>query len=225
MVNESYFIVRHHKEMDGGYKVLWVPHDEFISCSCHNFEFTGILCRHVLRVLSTNNCFHIPDQYLPMRWREFTSSLAKPTLFTLPSDHMGKVQLLQSMISTLINESIETEERLNVVCDEVSTVLSRIKGFPTASNGGNTIAYESPSDSPILAEVEDSEGIGQSFSCNPHECINLVKLKERGCRDGLDLYAKRRRFSIPYCGQYGHDANDCPMMEGEDLNGDKLGFL
>lgn len=225
MVDESYFVVRHHKEMGGGYKVLWVPHDEFISCSCHNFEFTGILCRHVLRVLSTNNCFHIPDRYLPMRWREFTSSLAKPTLFSLPSDHMGKVQLLQSMISTLINESVETEERLNVVCDEVSTVLSRIKGLPTASNSGNAIAYESPSDSLILAEVEDSEGIGQSFTCNPHECINLAKLKERGSRDGLDFYGKRRRFSIPCCGQYGHDANDCPIMEGEDLNGDRLGFL
>ncbi|KAK4357204.1 hypothetical protein RND71_022814 [Anisodus tanguticus] len=166
MVDESYFIVRHHKEMDGGYKVLWVPHDEFISCSCHNFEFTGILCRHVLRVLSTNNCFHIPHQYLPVRWREFTSSLTKPTLFTLPSDHMGKVQLLQSMISTLITESVETEERLNVVCDEVSTVIFRIKGFPTESNGGNAIAYESPSDSLILAVVEESEGIGQSFTCN-----------------------------------------------------------
>ncbi|KAJ8547389.1 hypothetical protein K7X08_010975 [Anisodus acutangulus] len=114
----------------------------------------------------------------------------------------------QSMISTLITESVETEERLNVVCDEVSTVIFRIKGFPTASNGGNAIAYESPSDSLILAVVEDSEGIGQSFTCNPHECINLGKLKERGFRDGLDLYGKRRRFSIPCCGQYGHDANE-----------------
>ncbi|CAN4091363.1 unnamed protein product [Withania somnifera] len=181
MVDESYFFVRHHKEIDGGYKVLWVPHYEFISCNCHNFEFTGILCRHVLRVLSTNNCFHIPDQYLPMHWHEFTSSL-----------------LLQSMISTLINESLETEERLNVACDEVSAVLSRIKGFPTASSGCNAIAYESP-------------------SC-------YIFWKDRGSRYGLDLFGKRRCFSIP-CGQYGHDANDCPMMEGEDLSGDRVGFL
>ncbi|KAJ0094212.1 hypothetical protein Patl1_16595 [Pistacia atlantica] len=69
MVDQTYFIVRHHTDVDGGCKVVWIPHDDFISCSCHLFEFSGILCRHVLRVLSTNNCFHIPDRCLPTRWR------------------------------------------------------------------------------------------------------------------------------------------------------------
>ncbi|KAK9282291.1 hypothetical protein L1049_005205 [Liquidambar formosana] len=224
MVDDNYFIVRHHTEMDGGYKVLWAPHDEFISCSCHQFEFSGILCRHVLRVLSTNNCFHIPDQYLPVRWRDVTPSLTRP--FQASTSGESKVQLLQSMVSTIITESIETEERLDVACDQIAMVLSRVRDFPGPDHVANDISYNSPSDSLILPEVEDSDGIVQSFNAgNPHDSITLGKLKERRPRDVMDIYRKRRRCSVPCCGQFGHDATDCPMMGGDDLNGDGLGFF
>jgi hypothetical protein len=226
MVDESYFIVRIHTDMDGGCKVIWIPHDEFISCSCHLFEFSGILCRHVLRVLSTNNCFHIPDRYLPVRWRDVSTSLTKPFQTFTSEEHAEKVQLLQSMVSTLLTESIETEERLDVACDQVAEVLSRIKEFPRLGHGCNDIGYNSPSDSLILPEVEDSDGFVHSFADgNSHEPLTLGKMKERRLRDGINIFRKRRRCSVPCCGQYGHDATDCPMMEGGDLNGDGLGFL
>lgn len=226
MVDDSYFIVRHHTQMDGGYKVLWAPHDEFISCSCHNFEFSGILCRHVLRVLSTNNCFHIPDQYLHMRWRDVTSSFSRHFQASTSGENSGKVQLLQSMVSTLLTESIETEERIDVACDQIAMVLSRVKEYPGPAHGANDIAYHSPSDSLILPEVEDSDGIVQSFNAgNPHDSMTSGKLKERRPRDGIDMYRKRRRCSVPCCGQFGHDATNCPVMGGDDLNEDGLGFL
>lgn len=221
VVDETYFVVRHHMEMDGGFKVLWIPHDEFISCSCHQFEFSGIICRHVLRVLSTNNCFHIPDRYLPVRWQNVP--LTKP----FQGEQSGKVQLLQSMVSTIITESVETEERLDVACDQIAMVLSRIKEFPGPGDCANHIAYNRQSDSLILPEVEDSDDIVQGFTTgNSHESLTLGKLKERRFRDGIDIFRKRRRCSVPCCGQFGHDATDCPMM-GDDggLNGDGLGFL
>lgn len=178
LVDQSYFIVRHHTEVDGGCKVLWVPHDEFISCTCQHFEFSGIVCRHVLRVLSTSNCFRIPDQYLPLRWRDSSSTESVHGSST-------KAQLLQSMISSLISESIKTEDRLDVTCDHISLVLSRVKQFPAAADGDDDIAYNSPSDSLILAEVEDSDSISQSFNGNSHESLAFAGWKERKSRDEL----------------------------------------
>ncbi|KAK6937318.1 FAR1 DNA binding domain, partial [Dillenia turbinata] len=199
MVDENYFIVRHHTELDGGHKVIWMPHEEFIDCSCHQFEFSGIVCRHVLRVLSTNNCFHIPDQYLPFRWRDVGSSVSKTFQSPTSGDRAGKAQVLHSMVSTLMSESTETEERLDIACDQIAMVLS---------------------------QVEDSDGIVQSFNAgNPHESIALGKLKERGQRDGFDIYRKLRCCSVPCCGQFGHDAADCPMMGADELNGDGLGLF
>lgn len=218
LVDQSYFIVRHHTEVDGGCKVLWVPHDEFISCTCQHFEFSGILCRHVLRVLSTSNCFRIPDQYLPLRWRDSSSTESVHGSST-------KVQLLQSMISSLISESIKTEDRLDVTCDHISLVLARVKQFPAAADGDDGIAYNSPSDSLILAEVEDSDSISQSFNGNSHESLAFAGWKERKSRDELDMYIKRRRFPVPCSGQYGHEVGNCPILGNDDLIGHGPGFM
>ncbi|OVA02572.1 FAR1 DNA binding domain [Macleaya cordata] len=224
-MEEGCFHVRHHTQVDGGCKVIWVPSQELISCSCHQFEFSGILCRHVLRILSTNNCFHIPDQYLPNRWRRASSFCRKPFQSATAPGHGDRFQLLQSMVSTVMAESVETEDRLEFACDQISMVLSRIKAFiPRPTHDGTDIPYDSPSDSLTLPEVEDSDGIVQRFTDgSAHD--NFGKLKERRVKDGFEFPRKRRRCSLPCCGQFGHDAVDCPMVEGDDLNEDELGFL
>ncbi|XWS53551.1 hypothetical protein CRYUN_Cryun10bG0011000 [Craigia yunnanensis] len=224
LVDEGCFQVKHHTQMDGGCKVIWVPCEEHINCSCHHFEFSGILCRHVLRVLSSNNCFHIPHQYLPSRWRINSSSSTNPQS-NATRVHSEKIQLLESMASTLIAESIETEERLDVACEQIAMVLSRIKDLPRPTRSANDIVYNCPSDL-ILPEVEDTNGIVQSFTIDTsHDSLTSEKLKERRPRDGIDITRKRRHFSGSCCGQFGHDSLDCPIMGGDNLNGDALGYL
>lgn len=223
LVDEGCFQVRHHAHTDGGCKVFWVPCEEHISCSCHLFEFTGILCRHVLRVMSTNNCFHIPDQYLPSRWRSTGLSPTNPFRGTNSRDQPDKIQFLESMVSTLLMESIETEERLDVACEQVPMVLSQIKTLPRSAHAVNDIAYCYPSDSLILPEVEDTDEMIHGFAIeNPHDSMALGKLKERRARDGVDLSRKRRQFSAPL---YGHDASDCSIMAGDNISEDALGYM
>lgn len=126
---EDGFLVRHHTKLDGGRKVYWVPQEGIISCSCQQFEFSGILCRHALRILSTGNCFQIPDRYLPLRWRRISSSSARP-MQNNPNDHAERVQLLQSMVSTLVAESSKSKERVDIATEQVSILLSRIREQP-----------------------------------------------------------------------------------------------
>lgn len=128
------FLVRHHTKAEGGRKVYWAPREGIISCSCHHFEFSGILCRHALRVFSTGNCFQIPDRYLPIRWRRISTPSAK--LFqSTPSDHAERIQILQSMVSTLVTESAKSKERLDIANEQISILLSRIKEQPVSLQG------------------------------------------------------------------------------------------
>ncbi|XP_043720585.1 protein FAR1-RELATED SEQUENCE 11-like isoform X1 [Telopea speciosissima] len=133
-MDDGCFLVRHHTKLEGGRKVIWVPREGIITCSCHQFEFSGILCRHALRVLSTGNCFHIPEQYLPLRWSRINTSPTK-LLHSTPNDHAERIQALQSMVSTLITESAKTKERLDLATDQVSILLSRIREQPASMQG------------------------------------------------------------------------------------------
>jgi hypothetical protein len=126
---EDGFLVRHHTKVEGGRKVYWSPHEGIISCSCHQFEFSGILCRHSLRVLSTGNCFQIPDAYLPIRWRRISVPSSK-LLQNAPNDHAERVKLFQNMVSSLITESTKSKERLDIATEQVSILLSRIREQP-----------------------------------------------------------------------------------------------
>lgn len=136
---EDGFLVRHHTKDEGGRKVYWVPREGIVSCSCHQFEFSGILCRHTLRVLSTGNCFQIPERYLPLRWRRISVPSTK-LLHCIPSDHAERVQLLQSMVSTLITESAKSKERLDIATEHVSMLLSRIREQPVLPQGTRDIS-------------------------------------------------------------------------------------
>ncbi|GKA74602.1 protein FAR1-related sequence 11 [Tanacetum coccineum] len=44
-------------------------------CSCKNYDFVGILCRHILCVLIHEDCFNIPITYWPFRWSREVVSL------------------------------------------------------------------------------------------------------------------------------------------------------
>ncbi|OAY39632.1 protein FAR1-RELATED SEQUENCE 11 [Manihot esculenta] len=132
---EDGYLVRHHTKLEGGRKVYWVPREGIISCSCHQFEFSGILCRHALRVLSTGNCFQIPERYLPIRWRKISISPAKP-LLNSSNDHGERMQLLQNMVSTLITESSKSKERMDIATEQVSILLSRIREQPIPGSHG-----------------------------------------------------------------------------------------
>ncbi|XP_023530341.1 protein FAR1-RELATED SEQUENCE 11-like [Cucurbita pepo subsp. pepo] len=125
------FLVRHHTKADGGRKVYWVPPEGIISCSCRQFEFSGILCRHALRVLSTVNCFQIPESYLPVRWRRISMPSAK-LLQSTTNDHGERTQLLQSMVTTLVTESAKSRERLDFATKQVSVLLSRVREHSTS---------------------------------------------------------------------------------------------
>ncbi|KAG9456880.1 hypothetical protein H6P81_001388 [Aristolochia fimbriata] len=139
-IEEGCFHVRHHTKLDGGRKVIWIPREELLTCSCHQFEFSGILCRHALRVLSTVNCFQIPDQYLPIRWRR-VHALPSKLISSSPSEQAEKIQALQSMVSSLISESAKSKERLDIATEQVSILLSRIRDCPIPMQGTREVVH------------------------------------------------------------------------------------
>ena len=57
---ELKFLVTHHADPQISFKQ--------VSCTCHHFEFTGILCQHILQIYIKFNVMEIPPQYILKRW-------------------------------------------------------------------------------------------------------------------------------------------------------------
>ncbi|KAK7390766.1 hypothetical protein VNO78_18832 [Psophocarpus tetragonolobus] len=136
---EDGFLVRHHTKVEGGQKVYWALQEGIISCNCHQFEFTGILSKHSIKVFSTGNCFKIPNRYLLIRWCRINMSSSK-LLQSAPNDHVKRVKLLQNMVSSLIVEYAKFKKWLDIATEQVSIFSSRIREQPIALQRGRDIS-------------------------------------------------------------------------------------
>nr|KAJ0201571.1 hypothetical protein LSAT_V11C600301820 [Lactuca sativa] len=64
--NGTSFIVKHYKAVRQ-HQVVW--DGKTAKCTSKNFEFVGILCRHILSVLLHKGSFEIPSNYWLSRWK------------------------------------------------------------------------------------------------------------------------------------------------------------
>ncbi|KAG8385862.1 hypothetical protein BUALT_Bualt03G0089300 [Buddleja alternifolia] len=124
MANGSY-LVRHFKKVDGEHLVIWIPEDEQIHCSCKEFESTGILCRHALRVLLSKNYFQLPSKYLLNRWRQENSLFCYNGQSNLNIKDDWS-QEFNSLTGTLFSEAMLTKERSDFVHRELTKELTRL---------------------------------------------------------------------------------------------------
>ncbi|KAL5575837.1 hypothetical protein UlMin_017536 [Ulmus minor] len=125
MANNGSYIVRHFKKMDGECLVLWIPEDEQIHCSCKEFESSGLLCRHALRVFIVKNYFQLPEKYYLNRWRK-ESSLVFYDENGIQNGDDEWLQEYQCLTESLFTESSITKERSDYARRELTKELARI---------------------------------------------------------------------------------------------------
>ncbi|XP_021773571.1 protein FAR-RED IMPAIRED RESPONSE 1-like [Chenopodium quinoa] len=55
-------------------KVTFEYDSNQVKCTCKNFEASGWLCYHYIRILHLHSVMRIPDQYIKKRWTKFAKS-------------------------------------------------------------------------------------------------------------------------------------------------------
>ncbi|XP_068658788.1 protein FAR1-RELATED SEQUENCE 5-like [Aristolochia californica] len=147
-------------------------------CSCQMFEFSGILCRHVLIVLRVKSIMVIPPQYILERWTRYAKGgvvLDECSIKTKgdynPTLGMRFNDLCQRVIRFAENGSKSEEvyrialHALQKANDEVVTafnkltVVDEIQGEKSEANSlkkKSVIVFESPN---VLKKVESPSGL------------------------------------------------------------------
>ncbi|KAH6800161.1 hypothetical protein C2S52_000625 [Perilla frutescens var. hirtella] len=72
------------------HKVMFQPAQCKISCGCKKFEFAGILCSHILKVLSWRNITEIPKLYIMKRWTKLAKKSDVEAQFTEASTDVSE---------------------------------------------------------------------------------------------------------------------------------------
>ncbi|KAI9907840.1 hypothetical protein PsorP6_016596 [Peronosclerospora sorghi] len=115
--------VRRHNQ-DGsagnGRVVTYQAPEEVVSCDCNEFSFSGILCRHALRVLLRHNVTAIPERYILKRSRWDTLLL----------DNEGRAKLGPA-VSAEVSVAVRDQVSDNVA--EIAGVVSDVAQVAAAA--------------------------------------------------------------------------------------------
>lgn len=83
------------REKHQSFMVSWCGRESFIICSCHFFEYTGILCRHAITVLQVSDVPNIPAVYVLERWTR--EAKIKGRACGIPSNPRYRIQRLNDL--------------------------------------------------------------------------------------------------------------------------------
>ncbi|GFQ03020.1 putative protein far1-related sequence 10 [Phtheirospermum japonicum] len=135
MANGSY-LVRHYKKMERECLVILIPDDEQVHCSCKEFEHSGVLCRHSLRVLIVKNYFQIPEKYFLLRWRLESSIIPLEGLIRNSNDECS--QAFHSITATLFSETFLSKERFDFVHEKLTQLVQHVRNMPVSDQSTST---------------------------------------------------------------------------------------
>ncbi|XP_045805399.1 protein FAR1-RELATED SEQUENCE 11-like [Trifolium pratense] len=245
--NSGSFIVKHHTKDDGGRLVTWIESQESIRCSCKEFEFSGILCRHAIRVLLMKNYFHIPSKYLPFRWRRESSLIPKSSHIVNNNDVSSAA--FHSLIQCLEYESLKTKERKQIATKGLEDLIREIKGMSESHEdqiGLEVVPNNDECDVGIPVRTRSKgrpkgskakvvvEVVSDDDECdvgNPVRTKSKGRPKRSRPKGGVEAATKIRHCLFPNCGATGHDTRNCPnkrkhndMLPNESPNVFKKGW-
>ncbi|OAY69605.1 Protein FAR1-RELATED SEQUENCE 5, partial [Ananas comosus] len=135
---------------------------ENVSCSCKFFEFSGLLCSHVLKVMLHIQMHHIPDQYIMKRWtknakRGFSSTnlgcMIVGELSHSKDARFNALLLKMQKISYIASQNFEAFE---MACEDIDKLVDKIIAHNEAlkEKEGDNIGYRHATIFTQSSEVE-----------------------------------------------------------------------
>ncbi|XP_039119453.1 protein FAR-RED ELONGATED HYPOCOTYL 3-like isoform X3 [Dioscorea cayenensis subsp. rotundata] len=147
-----------------------------IKCSCHLFEFRGIICRHICKVLVEKNVKEIPSHYILTCWRKdvkhWHTYVKNCYDETQTIEQKVRYNKLCAHFSKAAEIGVESDEKynflMNCVDKAIEELMDNAHGWPSHSN--QLI-------SPMILE-EDHEHDQSKFSTT--KFLTPLKVRSKG---------------------------------------------
>ncbi|KAM5574034.1 protein FAR1-RELATED SEQUENCE 5-like [Rosa sericea] len=130
--SETMFRVAKYGEDHKGHFVKFNVFEKKASCSCQMFEFSGIICRHILAVFRVTNVLTLPSHYILKRWTRNAKSgvLLDEHALGLPNDSQdssaARYDNLRREAIKYVEEGAESECVYNVAVDALREAANKV---------------------------------------------------------------------------------------------------
>jgi hypothetical protein len=125
------------------------------SCSCQMFEYSGVLCRHILTVFTVTNVLTLPSHYILKRWTR--NSKSGVGLDEQNADSQG-IETLTLRFNSLCQEAIKYAEEGSISIETYNAALSALR------EGGRKIAVVKKNVAKVTPPSSHASGNGQEDS-------------------------------------------------------------
>ncbi|KAK3002658.1 hypothetical protein RJ639_018362 [Escallonia herrerae] len=120
----SKFRVAKYEHDDKAYVVILNISEMTASCSCQMFEYSGVLCRHVLTVFTVTNVLTLPAHYILQRW----TRNARVSLVSDEQDPDAQaIESLTLRFNNLCREAIKFAEEGAIAAETYNAALSALR--------------------------------------------------------------------------------------------------
>ncbi|KAJ4755030.1 Protein FAR1-RELATED SEQUENCE 5 [Rhynchospora pubera] len=113
--------------------VRYEPCTDALSCSCKKYEFVGVLCSHVLKVLDYKNTKEIPEKYVLRRWKKDAKSRVNMELYD-DSDEIDPTTAIENRYASLgrvfeqvMAKGSACQEAYTLAMEEADKILEKLQ--------------------------------------------------------------------------------------------------
>ncbi|KAJ0101051.1 hypothetical protein Patl1_05785 [Pistacia atlantica] len=151
----SKFRVAKYEHDDKAYIVTLNVSEMKATCSCQMFEYSGILCRHILTVFTVTNVLTLPSHYILKRWTRNAKSWIG--LDDQNADTQG-IETLTLRFNNLCREAIKYAEEGAIAVETYNAAIAALR------EGGKKIAVVKKNVAKVTPPSSQGSGNGHEDS-------------------------------------------------------------
>ncbi|XP_073367383.1 protein FAR1-RELATED SEQUENCE 5-like [Aegilops tauschii subsp. strangulata] len=194
------------------YVVIVDMHREDFACICGKFEKDGVVCSHILRVLTHLNLPVLPEKYYIDRWRPKQRKDIRKLRYGVPEeltagDHHLRYMLLSSRLNEMASDAASSNEKYMYVVGESVRIEAKLDEMTLAEEQQKMQdKHVERAPAPTMV-TPHPDGYGESLK-DPDVIASKGRPQER-YKTFLEKIQAKQQIGCSHCGQHDHVFASC----------------